>query len=182
MNDRSVIGEFLREHDAVAVGMSPSLPLIPEDAEGEGKPTTVDLDVEQKAGNWQSVIVPEAARAGEFPVRFIDGSQAGQPVLCLSLKGRGWPIPLFFSEIGAVALSLEGRGFKRTFHVVEPRTQLRGRPVPLGASGDFRGRTLEQSELPNPRFAGELTRSHEVQPVRLRGDADSGTRLARSKR
>ena len=120
MNDRGAIGDFLREHDAVAVGMSPSLPLIPEDPEGEGKPPAVDLDVEQKAGNWQSVIVPEApARAGEFPVRFIDGSQAGQPVLCLSLKGRGWPIPLFFSEIGAVALSLEGRGFKRTFHVVE---------------------------------------------------------------
>lgn len=116
-NDRDAVREFFRKHAATPVGPTPVQPgLPPEDDE---KPETLDRNIERDEANWIAVPVTEApAREGEYPVRFIDGSQAGQPVLSIR-SAEGWPIPLLVSEVGAVALRSDGRRFTREFAAVE---------------------------------------------------------------
>lgn len=132
MNDATAeIGQFLRDHQAVAVGLSPVLPTLGEEDPDGGAPPSVELNVETPADQWGPVIVPEAPdRPGEAPVRFIDGSQNGQPVLSLSVRGRGWPIPLFLAQVGAVALRLVGRHFVREFVACEQCLSFVADPFP----------------------------------------------------
>lgn len=117
MSDADAVGRFLRAHAASPVGASPPRPEAPdptEDAAG-----ALDLSVEREPNGWSSVPLSEApARPGEYPTRFIDGCHSGQPVLCLR-SPQGYPIPLFLSEVGAVALHLNGRRFTREFRAVE---------------------------------------------------------------
>jgi hypothetical protein len=117
MSDADAIGQFLRGHQAIPVGATPPRPeALPPDEEAAA---TLNLGVEREPADWAPVPLSEApARAGEFPVRFIDGSHAGQPALCLR-SPQGYPIPLLVAEVGAVALRLEGRQFVRTFVAVE---------------------------------------------------------------
>lgn len=158
MSETSAISRFLREHEAMPVGLSPSLPILTTDEDQEKPKAVIDLTVEVKpAEKWESKLVPEqpVADPGEYPVRFIDGCQSGQPVLSLSVRGRGWPIPLFLAEVGAVALRLEGRGFIREFHVVErvlsfvadpfPWAQVEGFAAELSGNPNFRIRVLPAS-------------------------------------
>jgi hypothetical protein len=71
------------------------------------------------AAAWAARVVSESpARAGEYPVCFIDGSIYSQPVLCLRAP-EGWPIPNLVAEVGAVALRLEGRRFTRVFAAID---------------------------------------------------------------
>lgn len=118
----NAISRFLREHEATPVGLSPQLPVLAVDENEEAAKAVVDLTVEVEPPEpWAPKPVPEqpVTLPGEFPVRFIDGCQTGQPVLCLSVRGRGWPVPLFLAEVGAVAIRLQGRRFTREFQVVE---------------------------------------------------------------
>jgi len=117
--DRDAIRRFFDRYDVSPVGATPVQPNIPPDpGEGDEK-ETVDLAVEVPEEEWDGVLVAETpARDGEFPTRFIDGSQAGQPVLCVR-SPQGWPIPLVLSEVGAVALKSVGRRFERDFVMVE---------------------------------------------------------------
>jgi hypothetical protein len=120
MNDNDPIVRFFRTYEATAVGATPEQPIVPPDDAGEGAeaPVPVMLDVEVASEQWKPKIVCEApARHGEFPVRFIDGSQTGQPVLCVRAPD-GWPIPLVLAEVGAIALRSHGRCFTREFRVV----------------------------------------------------------------
>ena len=117
MNDREAIRHFFTEYGAAVVGSTPPQPVQP--LQDEDAPARVHVDLEVAAADWHGLVVPEApARDGEFPVRFIDGSQANQPVLWLRAP-EGWPIPLVLAEVGAVALRLEGRKFVREFMAVE---------------------------------------------------------------
>src|SRR6516225_698180 len=121
MNDHDVIGQFFRTYRASGVGDTPLQPVFPELADGEatGEVDSVDLSIEVPANEWAARVVGEApAKAGEYPVRFIDGSLAALPVLCLRPQ-QGWPIPLLVSELGAVALRLAARSFIREFVFVE---------------------------------------------------------------
>ena len=111
---------FLKKYGASAVGETPPQPNIPlpPDGDGEGKPSA-NRTVEFPEAEWEPQIVREApARGGEFPIRFIDGSLSGQPVLCVRSE-LGWPIPLLLSEVGAVALRSVGRSFQREFVAVD---------------------------------------------------------------
>jgi len=81
-DDRETIRQFFNDYGAAVVGTSPPQPIQPN--QDEDMPDRVELDVEIEAADWHGLVVPEApARDGEFPVRFIDGSQANQPVLWL---------------------------------------------------------------------------------------------------
>lgn len=116
-DDRETIRQFFSDYGAAVVGASPPQPVQPN--QDEDMPDRVELDVEVGAADWHGLVVPEApARDGEFPVRFIDGSQANQPVLWLRAPA-GWPIPLVLAEVGAVALRSNGRRFTREFVAVE---------------------------------------------------------------
>ncbi len=112
---------FLKKYGASTVGDTPpqpNVPLDPDDADDDKK-SAVDRTIEFPEAAWKPIIVPEApARDGEFPVRFIDGSHTGLPVLCVRTE-RGWPIPLMLSEVGAIALRSVGRGFEREFVAVD---------------------------------------------------------------
>ena len=95
--DRDAIRRFFRLYDVSPVGATPVQPNIPPDDEEKDAKETVDLSVEESPDAWNPSVVSEApARDGEFPTRFIDGSQAGQPVLCVRAP-LGWPIPLVLS-------------------------------------------------------------------------------------
>src|SRR5581483_4481565 len=131
MTDADPIRRFFRAYEATAVGATPELPPVPADeANGEAGPPPVDLGVEVAPEQWQPRIVGEApARSGEYPVRFIDGSQTGQPVLCVRAPA-GWPIPLVLAEVGAVALRSAGRTFTREFRAVERVLSFVAHPFP----------------------------------------------------
>ncbi len=112
--------DFLKKYGASTVGATPPQPNIPLDPDDEDeKKTSLDRTVEFPEAGWRAVVIPEApVWDGEFPVRFIDGSHTGQPVLCVR-SAQGWPIPLVLSEVGAVALRSVGRGFEREFVAVD---------------------------------------------------------------
>jgi hypothetical protein len=129
------IGRFLRSHKAAAVGATPSRPdAPPAEEEGAG---TFDFTVERELADWSPVPLSEApAKPGEYPVRFIDGSHAGQPVLCLR-SPQGYPVPLLVAEVGAVALRLVGRRFDREFRAVERVLGFVADPFPWEEVEDF---------------------------------------------
>ncbi len=117
-SDRDAVRSFFRKHAATAVGPTPVQPNVTPGDDGD-EPDAIERGCEMPEAEWQAVVVSEApAREGEFPVRFIDGSQAGQPVVCVR-TAEGWPIPLLISEVGAVALRGVGRRFEREFVAVE---------------------------------------------------------------
>lgn len=128
---------FLRTYGAKPVGFTPPQPTVPE-ADPDGPAAeTVDLNVETPAAEWKAVVVGEApAKAGEYPVRFIDGSIYSQPVLCLRAP-VGWPVPILVAEVGAVALRLDGRRFTRKFALVERLLSLVPDPFPWAGVEGF---------------------------------------------
>lgn len=116
---RDAISRFLTSYQATAVGDTPPQPLLPDIGDSPETNEKVEWDWEQTAAAWQAVTVPEApAKPGEYPERFIDGSQHNLPVLCVR-PPQGWPIPLVVAEAGAIALRLKGRTFVRDFVQVE---------------------------------------------------------------
>ena len=112
------VKRFLRKYQATAVGNTPVQPNLPaEDEEDTG--TSVQRGTECAEEDWAPRTVGNAmATADEAPQRFIDGSHTGQPVLCVR-SSQGYPIPLFLSEVGCVAMRQAGRGFEREFATVE---------------------------------------------------------------
>src|SRR5262249_18771504 len=121
MNNREAIGQFFRTYQASGIGDTPPQPVLPGLADGEAADGAdpVELEVEVPANEWVARVVGEApAKAGEHPVRFIDGSLAALPVLCLRPQ-QGWPMRLRVVDLGAVALRLVGRSFLREFVLVE---------------------------------------------------------------
>jgi len=119
-NDRGA-QRFFRTYSAAPVGATPVQPnLSLADGDGEdGTDSKLNRDVEMAEADWKPILVDETpANPGEFPERFIDGSQAGQPVLCVR-SPQGWPIPMVLSEVGAVALRGVGRTFEREFVALE---------------------------------------------------------------
>ncbi len=145
--DRDAVRRFFRTYQAAAVGATPVQPNIPPDeGEADEKPTA-DLSVELPADEWKEKVVGEApAGDGEFPTRFIDGSQAGQPVLCVR-SPHGWPIPMVLSEVGAVALKSVGRRFEREFVAVERVLSFVADPFPWEEVEAFAGELLNKPEL-----------------------------------
>jgi len=115
------ISAFLRKYRATAVGNTPAQPNIPaaeDDAESDALQRT-DRTVECGEADWAPQDVGMALPApADTPQRFIDGSQTGQPVLCVRSR-QGYPVALYLGEVGAVALRSEGRGFVREFAAVE---------------------------------------------------------------
>src|SRR5438270_2069851 len=120
MSEADPIRRFFRTYEATAVGATPEFPPLPVEDEAEADaPPPIDLSVEVEPERWSPRVVGEApARPSEFPVRFIDGSQTGQPVLCVR-SPAGWPIALVLAEVGAVALRSAGRTFTREFRVID---------------------------------------------------------------
>ncbi len=115
-SDRRAVRAFFANYRAAPVGPTPPQPLMPPVPAGDTKNALViDRTVERPEAEWKPLTVPEQpARDGEFPVRFIDGSQTTLPVLCIRTK-EGHPVPLVLGEVGAVALRLVGRGFEREY-------------------------------------------------------------------
>jgi hypothetical protein len=144
--DRDAVRRFFRNHAATPVGASPAQPVIAAEGEEE-PPDALDRTIEYPEESWESIPVPEApARDGEFPVRFIDGSQAGQPVLCVSAP-LGWPIPLILSEVGAVAVKTVGRHFEREFVAVERVLSFVADPFPWDEVEAFAAALVNVAEL-----------------------------------
>lgn len=127
--DTDAVRRFFHRYSGVAVGPTPVQPTLAPDEEGEEE-TVPDLSVEVLPENWTGLPVEKTpAREGEFPTRFVDGSQNGQPVLCVK-SPQGWPIPLVLSEVGAVAMKSVGRGFEREFQKVERVLSFVAEPFP----------------------------------------------------
>lgn len=149
MNDGDAIGRFFRTYRASGVGDTPPQPVLPALADGEAADgaDTVELSVEVPANEWAARVVGEApAKAGEYPVRFIDGSLAALPVLCLRPQ-QGWPIPLLVSELGAVALRLVGRSFIREFVLVERVLSFVADPFPWAEIEAFAAAIVNDPDL-----------------------------------
>lgn len=137
MSDADPVSRFLRTHRAAAVGLSPPRPeALPPD-EVEAALANLTLTVERDLGDWEPITPSEApAKPGEYPVRFIDGSHIGQPVLCLR-SPAGYPVPLLIGQVGAVALKLVGRNFVREFRAVEQVLSFVVDPFPWAEVEEF---------------------------------------------
>jgi hypothetical protein len=149
MSNRDVIGRFFRTYQAAAVGDTPLQPILPglDDGETSEGTDTVELDVEVPAGEWAAKVVGESpAKSGEHPLRFIDGSRSALPVLCLR-SPQGWPIPLLVSEVGAVALRLDGRSFVREFVTVERVISFVAEPFPWAEVEAFAAAVVNDTDL-----------------------------------
>ncbi|MBP3957849.1 hypothetical protein J8F10_21560 [Gemmata sp. G18] len=146
--DRDIPAWFLRKHGAATVGATPVQPAVLPEEGGEDEPSeTVDRTVECAEHEWETKTVSEQpARSGEFPERFIDGSQAGRPVLCLR-SPNGWPIPMVLSEVGAVAMRSVGRRFEREFVIVERVLSFVADPFPWEEVEAFASAILNKPEL-----------------------------------
>jgi hypothetical protein len=130
MTDRDAIRHFLRSHQATPVGVTPTRPNLPLEAEEAVATGGQNFSVERPISEWRPLPLSEApAAAGEYPERFIDGSHTSRPVLCLRSR-HGYPLPLLLAEVGAVALRLYGRQFKREFVAVERVLGLVADPLP----------------------------------------------------
>ncbi len=146
MNDAT--SRFLRNYGAAAVGPTPPQPAIPVPDENEERKTIIDRTIESKDGEWKPLPLTEApAKDGEFPLRFIDGSHASQPVLCLETRPDRYPIPLLIGEVGAVALRTDGRRFTREFAAVERVFSFVVDPFPWEDVEEFASDILNKSEL-----------------------------------
>lgn len=142
------IATFLRAYAASAVGATPSQPNIAVEGD-EAEPTdSIDRTIERQETAWGPIIVPEhpLPSPGEFPERFIDGSQAGQPVLCVR-SPQGWPISLLLGEVGAVALRTVKRSFEREFVEVERVLSFVADPFPWAEVEAFADAILNKPEL-----------------------------------
>jgi hypothetical protein len=149
MSNPDAIGRFFRTYQASAVGDTPLQPILPElnDGEQADEADTVELNVELQATEWAAKVVGEApAKSGEYPRRFIDGSRSAMPVLCLR-SPQGWPIPLLISEVGAVALRLEGRSFVREFVIVERVLSFVAEPFPWAEVETFAAAVVNDVDL-----------------------------------
>ena len=115
-SDRRGVRDFFRAYGAGPVGPTPPQPIQPPDADEDSETAPViDRNVERPEAEWEPMTVPEQpARDGEFPVRFVDGSMATVPALCVR-TADGHPVPMLIGEAGAVVLRSVGRGFEREF-------------------------------------------------------------------
>lgn len=145
--DHASIRRFLEHYQGTAVGPTPTLPTLATNDDDDAPSESIDRTVEHPEAEWRPISVPEApANAGEYPQRFIDGSHMAQPVLCVRAP-RGWPIPLLLSEVGAVSLRLEGRGFRREFVAVERVLSFVADPFPWEEVEAFAAALLNSPEL-----------------------------------
>jgi hypothetical protein len=148
MSEGDAIGSFFRTYAASAVGDTPPQPspAVEEGGEADGV-SAVEHDVEVPAGAWAARVVGEAPpRPGEYPVRFIDGSLATVPVLCLRAP-QGWPIPLLIGEAGAAALRLGGRSFVRELVAVDRVFSFVVDPFPWAEVEAFAAAVLNDPDL-----------------------------------
>ena len=148
--DREAVRKFFRQYGGSAVGATPIQPNLQPD---EDEPSdAIDRTVEVPEDRWKPIPVTEApARGGEYPERFIDGSQDGQPVLCVRAP-RGWPIPMVLSEIGVVALKTVptprgGVAFEREFSRVERVLSFVADPFPWEEVEAFAAALANMPEL-----------------------------------
>ena len=119
MSDTNALSRFLRTHGVTPVGATPARPETLPEEQVEDAFTNFEFEAERELDKWEPVIPPEApAKSDEIPVRFIDGSHMQEPVLCLR-SPAGYPVPLILSQVGAVAMRLDGRRLERCFHAVE---------------------------------------------------------------
>ena len=119
MSKNDPVSQFLRTHQATAVGVSPPRPESLSLGEEEEVAPAFTFEAERELADWEPIPLSEApAKTGEYPIRFIDGSHMGQPVLCLR-SPQGYPVPLLVAQVGAVAMRLEGRTFRREFCAIE---------------------------------------------------------------
>jgi hypothetical protein len=149
MNNRQVIARFLRAYGAAGVGDTPAQPYLPDiaDEEEPAGPDTVDLEIELPVAKWAARIVAEAPpRAGEHPLRFIDGCLAAIPVLYMR-PPQGWPIPVLVAELGAVALRLAGRTLVREMALVERVLSFVADPFPWAEVEAFASAVVLDPEL-----------------------------------
>jgi hypothetical protein len=143
--DSDAVRQFFRAYAATPVGSTPVQPNVP--VEETDAVDSIDREVEKRERDWKPLVLGEApARAGEYPRRFVDGSQAGQPVLCVRAP-LGWPIPLVLSEVGAVALKSVGSGFEREFVAVERVLSFVADPFPWAEVEAFASALLNKPEL-----------------------------------
>ena len=96
--------------------------------------SSVLLDVEIERRDWRAISpdLPDSWRAGDWdgrPVRWVDGTDKGDTVAWFQSPG-GYPVPLRFSQLGAVALQLCGGEKRRTFEWHEPVLAMIGDAFP----------------------------------------------------
>jgi hypothetical protein len=146
------VKRFLRTYEASAVGATPPQPGIVIDSDEaatdkDDKNEELDRSIELDESAWKAIPVDEApAKSGEYPLRFIDGSQATQPVLAVK-SPQGWPIPMLMGEVGAVALKSVGRRFERQFVALERVLSFVGDPFPWEEVEAFAAELANKPEM-----------------------------------
>jgi hypothetical protein len=142
-----IVRRFFRKHAGAALSMYPDQQEI--DAPVEKRKEIIDWGIEQPADYWMPVILPETpAKTGEYPERFIDGSQVGHAVACLRAPQVGWPVPVFLAEVGGIAMRQKGRALHRDFFGLERVISFITDPFPWPEVEAFTGAIVNLPELP----------------------------------
>ena len=142
-----IVRRFFRSHAGAAVGIYPDQQEL--DSPAEKREESMEWGIEQPAEAWKPVILPETpAKVGEYPERFIDGSQVGHAVACLRAPKVGWPVPVFLAEVGGIAMRRKGRDLHRDFFGLERVISFITDPFPWPEVEAFAGAIVNLPEFP----------------------------------
>ena len=103
--------------------------------------STVDLEWEQSADKWRAIApdLPPNWRVDEWParpIRFVDGTDKGDTIVWFRAPA-GYPVPLRFSQLGAVVIEIENGVKNRVFDFCEPVVSLVADAFPWHAVESF---------------------------------------------
>ena len=91
-----------------------------------------DLWYERKREQWNAINTLDSSPPADWswrPLRFIDGKDSGRTVAWLQAR-TGHPLPVRLAEIGAAAMSDQGKQLRRDFETIERVVSLIVKPFP----------------------------------------------------
>ena len=116
--------DFVRNYGGSRLEGGSSLPNpfdAPASDEEDGQ--RIALDVEHDPENWSAIDVNsvDSWKPGQWllsPIRYIDGKDVGQ-IIAWIRSPEGFPVPIRLSQVGGIAMRIEGGDIRREFYRTE---------------------------------------------------------------
>jgi hypothetical protein len=115
--------DFLKNYGGSRLDQYPAQPSMTEMDEKE-RDAKVDQEYETNGDSWEpkDLDIDDTWRPGDWderPIRFVDGKDVGETIAWLQAPSTRYPIPVRFSQIGAVVMRLIDGQCRREFEMVE---------------------------------------------------------------
>ncbi|MDD5368543.1 MAG: hypothetical protein PHQ40_05625 [Anaerolineaceae bacterium] len=154
--------DFVRNNGGKRLeGGSPLPDPIGEPPNANEEDEKIELDIERALDDWTAIRIDQTpdwtpARWPLSPVRFIDGKDVGEVIAWLRSPAQRSPIPLRLSQIGGIAMWLDGQTIRRDDWIRETVLSMPVDPFPwkeiesFGAAIQEKGVRLLPATAKNP--------------------------------